>query len=218
MGALEPGGRRRRRPQQVVAGDREPLAVWALRNRAWNDYVKPVNAEEPGHDLTALTRILLSARGVHAPDWPARDLPADLPAQRHHDCLAALRPALASVKRRLREQVREAEVAQRCGLTRIECSRACRKAFGLSDIDYVRQRRIREARRLLRRPGARVADVCHAVGFNDPSYFGRVFRQQVGMAPAACARLEAQRSGADERLPDVADTIVTAALAGPIAP
>jgi AraC-like DNA-binding protein len=53
--------------------------------------------------------------------------------------------------------------------------------------------RIREAKRLLRAPGARVTDVCYAAGFNDPSYFGRVFRQHLGASPAEWAKQFATR-------------------------
>ena len=196
----------------------EALAVWALRNRVWNYYVKPVDPEELGHDLGELLRILMATRGTHAPYWPAQDLPSDLPPQGRRDRFTALKPAIAYVRRSFREQVREAEAAQLCGLTRFEFSRAFHKTFGLTYIDYVLKLRIREARRLLRRPGTRVTDVCYAVGFNDPSYFGRVFRQHVGTAPAAWAKIEAERNSEASQLPDLADTIITRALAGPIAP
>jgi AraC-like DNA-binding protein len=174
----------------------EALAVWALRSRLWNYYVKPLDPEELAHDLAELARIVAptEAEGARSAYWPAQDLPTDLPAQSRRNRFTALRPALAYVKQRFREQVRESEVAALCGLTRFEFSRGFHKAFGLTYIDYVLKLRIREAQRLLRVPGARAAEVGCAVGFNDPSYFGRVFRQRLGLAPATWAKQEAERA------------------------
>jgi two-component system response regulator YesN len=41
-----------------------------------------------------------------------------------------------------------------------------------------------QAKRLLANPSMPVADVAAAVGFNDPSYFTRVFRRQEGVSPS----------------------------------
>jgi AraC-like DNA-binding protein len=202
----------------ITAHHSEPLAVWALRNRLWNYYVHPVNPEEFRHDLAELLRIVRTDDRSHAPFWPAQDLPPDLPVQRRRDQYTALKPALAYIKQRFRERVREVDVAELCGMSRFEFSRAFHKAFGLTYIDYVLKLRVREARRLLGAPESRVTDVSAAVGFNDPSYFSRVFRQHVGVAPAAWAKVEAERRGDATRLPELADTIITRALAGPIAP
>ena len=44
--------------------------------------------------------------------------------------------------------------------------------------------RIVEACRELRHPNVPVTNVAHSVGFNDPSYFARVFRRFVGVSPS----------------------------------
>lgn len=174
----------------------EELAVWALRSRVWNYFVKPVDVVELRHDLAALACIAagMADDGRHPPYWPAQDLPSGVPAQSRRDRFTVLRPALAYVKRNFQAHVREEEAAQLCGLTRFEFSRAFHKTFGLTYIDYVLKLRIRAAQRMLRTPGARVADVCYAVGFNDPSYFARVFRERLGLPPASWARTETERA------------------------
>ncbi len=50
--------------------------------------------------------------------------------------------------------------------------------------DYVVAYRLREACRLLENPTTSVSDVAYAVGFNDASYFSRMFKQRVGLAPS----------------------------------
>ncbi len=182
----------------------EALAVWALRNRAWNYYVKPPPLVELRHDLEELRRIVAPlgpAARPHGPYWPAQDMPAEVPAQSRRDRHAALRPAVHYVKQHFRGAVREADVAALCGMTRFEFSRAFHRAYGLTYIDYVLKLRIREAKRLLRAPGARVTEVCFAAGFNDASYFGRVFRQHLGVSPATWARLEEDRRRAQSPPP-----------------
>jgi AraC-like DNA-binding protein len=45
--------------------------------------------------------------------------------------------------------------------------------------------RILEACRLLRNPNANVTKVAYSVGFNDASYFSRVFRRFIGVSPSS---------------------------------
>jgi AraC-like DNA-binding protein len=54
--------------------------------------------------------------------------------------------------------------------------------------EYLVQRRVQEAIRLLKNPSASIADVCYTVGFGDQSYFTRTFRRYVGTAPSAYRR------------------------------
>lgn len=52
--------------------------------------------------------------------------------------------------------------------------------------DLLRRRRIAEACRLLGRRGisrASVATIAYSIGYNDPAYFSRVFRQSTGVSP-----------------------------------
>ena len=44
--------------------------------------------------------------------------------------------------------------------------------------------RILEACKELRHPNIAVANVAYSVGFNDPSYFARVFRRYIGLSPS----------------------------------
>ncbi len=195
----------------------EAIAVWALRARLWNYYVKPVDEEELMHDLAELAEVVRTGWKTKVPYWPAQSLPSELPVHGRRDRYVALRPALAYVKQRFHEQVRETEVAERCGLTRFEFSRAFHKAFGLTYIDYVLKLRIRAAQRLLRTPGARASEVCFKVGVNDPSYFGRIFRRHNGMSPARWAQAEQARA-AETESPTGSYQALRGDIYGPIAP
>jgi len=63
------------------------------------------------------------------------------------------------------------------------------KEFGLSYTDVVQQARFRLATDLLRDPGTKVIDAALAVGYEDPSHFGRAFRRLAGISPNQYRRL-----------------------------
>jgi AraC-like DNA-binding protein len=54
--------------------------------------------------------------------------------------------------------------------------------------DWIVERRMSEARRLLAETDLPVAEVARGVGFDDPSYFGRRFRAEHGRGPRAWRR------------------------------
>jgi AraC-like DNA-binding protein len=63
-----------------------------------------------------------------------------------------------------------------------------RQTFGVSPLEYLTQLRIAQARRLLENPAHRhlsITEIAHLCGFMDSGYFGRIFRRESGLAPAA---------------------------------
>ena len=65
--------------------------------------------------------------------------------------------------------------------------RRLRDASGLTPVAFVRTLRLERAADLLRQRAGSVAEVARAVGFRDPDYFARVFRQGFGVPPSAFA-------------------------------
>src|SRR5690606_4338825 len=63
------------------------------------------------------------------------------------------------------------------------------ETYGLTFQEYVIRFRLREAGRLLKNPNAQVSEVAYLVGFNDPSYFTKVFRRYTGVSPSQFAEL-----------------------------
>ncbi|RZK43289.1 MAG: helix-turn-helix domain-containing protein [Hymenobacter sp.] len=61
----------------------------------------------------------------------------------------------------------------------------CRRVLGQTASDLIHARVVLEARRLLTHSALSVAQVADALGFDDPSYFGRYFRKYVGQSPEA---------------------------------
>jgi transcriptional regulator GlxA family with amidase domain len=57
-------------------------------------------------------------------------------------------------------------------------------ATGMSPLEYVHRLRIEEAKQMLETADAPLEDVAAEVGYQDPSFFSRLFRRRVGMTPA----------------------------------
>jgi transcriptional regulator GlxA family with amidase domain len=79
-------------------------------------------------------------------------------------------------------------MTDRSGLTRRTFARRFRAATGRRPIDYVHDLRIEEARRLLETTAGAVDDVAFGVGYEDPTFFRRLFRRTTGLTPAAYRR------------------------------
>ena len=58
------------------------------------------------------------------------------------------------------------------------------KAFtGMSANEFIRNVRIKKACEILKSKRKSIAEVAYMVGFNDPKYFGVIFRKEIGMSP-----------------------------------
>jgi transcriptional regulator GlxA family with amidase domain len=66
------------------------------------------------------------------------------------------------------------------------------EAFAEPPGQYLQKLRLAEAKRLLAETGFTAKEVCGLVGFADPNYFSRLFRQKEGLSPLAY-REEARR-------------------------
>jgi len=69
-----------------------------------------------------------------------------------------------------------------------------REMTGLTPHKYLAAVRLRQALRLLAGGFRSVAEVAHAVGYQDELYFSRVFRRELGLAPSAFAQLARVRA------------------------
>jgi transcriptional regulator GlxA family with amidase domain len=78
-----------------------------------------------------------------------------------------------------------ASVTARSGLKPRTFARRFRTATGYQPMDYVQAIRIQEAKQLLEANYAKVEEIGQIVGYEDPTFFRRLFKRQVGMTPAA---------------------------------
>lgn len=76
------------------------------------------------------------------------------------------------------------EMARQTGVSRSYLYRAFQEAFGCSPSEYLCRHRVQRACQLLRHSTLPVGAVAASVGFEDPFYFSRVFRREMGVSPS----------------------------------
>jgi transcriptional regulator GlxA family with amidase domain len=81
-----------------------------------------------------------------------------------------------------------AAMTERSGLTQRTFGRRFRAATGYLPIDYVHALRIEEAKRILEGQASGIDDVGYGVGYEDPTFFRRLFKRKTGLTPAAYRR------------------------------
>ena len=69
-------------------------------------------------------------------------------------------------------------------LSRVQLFRKIKKITGESPSSLIRKYRLNKARLLLKQPGQNVSQVSFAVGFSDPNYFSRAYKQHFNIAPS----------------------------------
>jgi signal transduction histidine kinase/AraC-like DNA-binding protein/DNA-binding LacI/PurR family transcriptional regulator len=99
-------------------------------------------------------------------------------------CTSALvKRAVAHFHQHYAEPLTRKDVAQAIGVSQNYLSQIFRKELGISPWDYLTRYRIKQAERLLRFTTESISKIAKNVGFEDPAYFGRVFRMETGVSP-----------------------------------
>jgi AraC family transcriptional regulator len=149
-----------------------PLAALALR--AYGE-LRTMDASSP----LAIEGLLL--------EWIAEASRRDGPRERR----AA--PWLERAREYLDEEEAErhglAALAREVGVHPTHLAREFRRAFGCTVGEYVRERRIEQACRLLAESDALLFEIAARVGFADHSHFARTFRRRIGMTPLEYRRM-----------------------------
>ncbi len=109
----------------------------------------------------------------------------DPPAELRTEAEQTVDRACAYVETHLAEDFGLEQVAQELYVSASYLSRLFKQQSGKKLIDYVIDRRIDVARRLLKeKKGYSIAQIARSVGYHDPKYFSRVFKVRVGRTPS----------------------------------
>lgn len=92
---------------------------------------------------------------------------------------------LAVIDRRHAEPLSLRDVARELAVSAGHLTSAMRRRTGRTVQDWITERRMAEARRLLEDPELPVGEVARRVGFPDQGYFARLFRKVHGVSPRA---------------------------------
>jgi AraC-like DNA-binding protein/CheY-like chemotaxis protein len=171
----------------ITQAHSEQLAVWAFRTRVWDYFVQPVDTDRLIAVVESLSQ--LGKRGGRA----SRSFPRltnTIPPEARLRCgvnneeRSILERALTYLDSNLHKKIVQADVAHSFGLSTFQFSRLFKRLTRVTFQEYLLSRRIEEAQRLLENPKASITDVCFTVGFQDLSYFTRIFQRYVGLSPS----------------------------------
>ena len=93
------------------------------------------------------------------------------------------------------EPLTVSQIAAASAISESECYRCFRKVLDSSPIDYLLQYRIRAAAGLLSGTDMSISNICFATGFNSPSYFAKVFRQELLLSPRRYRAIHQEGAG-----------------------
>ena len=91
------------------------------------------------------------------------------------------------------------------GIPERTLKRRFKRATGMALLDYVQNLRIEDAKRLLESSALAVDDISFEVGYEDPSFFRRLFKRRTGLSPVKYRRaFQPVAHGLTRRLPSTA--------------
>ena len=196
------GGRMRAAGSAELVGCRFPLGVLHdLRSAAGRDYARLFAAGQCtvlygpvqwANRLRTLLEMMSTARGEQ--DYPG---PLYLLLILHYveqECIAessaAARPRNETVEKictylaeNYLQKFSLTEVAARFYISPYYLSRLFRRVTGQSIVDYINNRRIDAARRLLENTELSISDIAEQTGFASAAHFRRVFREVMDISP-----------------------------------
>ncbi|MCB0466495.1 MAG: helix-turn-helix transcriptional regulator, partial [Aequorivita sp.] len=70
------------------------------------------------------------------------------------------------------------------GVSRMQLHRKLKALTGQSSTEFLRSQRLKMAAALLKNNKLSVSEIGYSVGFNDPSYFTKCFKQEFGCSPS----------------------------------
>jgi signal transduction histidine kinase/ligand-binding sensor domain-containing protein/AraC-like DNA-binding protein len=79
------------------------------------------------------------------------------------------------------------DFAREIGISRSNLHRKLQALTNQPTHEFLRSLRLKRAAQLLKKSAVSVAEVAYAVGFNNPSHFSKIFRQQFGQSPSEFA-------------------------------
>jgi len=166
----------------VVAGDAQRI-VMGGGGTSWLDLALFLLAR-----LVSVEEAMRTAR-LHLIDWHSQ-------GQLPFAALTRSRPANDAVIQHCQAWIAAnyqidspvASMARLAGLAGRSFKRRFEQVTGMSPLEYVHTLRLEEAKQMLETSGEPIESVAQEVGYQDSSFFGRLFRRKVGITPARYRR------------------------------
>jgi AraC-like DNA-binding protein len=172
-----------------IPGGMLRVHVPAERQQKWTATIAAIETElddrADGYRQAALAHLTLLLVDVAR---LADDVVGDL--RRSNETLLA--EVFDVIEQRFGEPLSLRDVARSVGLTAGHLTTVIRRRTGRTVVDWITERRMVHARRLLTGTDLPVGEIARRVGMPDPGYFTRVFRHNNGVAPREWRRSAAR--------------------------
>lgn len=82
------------------------------------------------------------------------------------------------------EKITLKELAQKCFYNPSYFSRIFKEYYGKNLTDFIHEKRVSEAMRLLKETSLSIEDICYAVGYKEKKQFYKIFKEHMGITPS----------------------------------
>ena len=161
------------------------LAVWALRSRVWNYFIKPVPISLLKANIEYLLSISPGKTSVIQHCWLGEPVSVDnIWPQDKRKQRPSMQAAADYVIENSNSKLTLDHVASLCCMSKSHFSRKFKLEFGVTFQEFVVKQRIGNAVKLLKDSDLSVTEVALEVGFKDGAHFSRTFQKYMGVGPS----------------------------------
>ena len=153
----------------------EERAVLAEMERAF----RAAADEREGFEMDICASLLRAWQGL----WPLARPIVEREGSPARPENARVKQMLAYMRDHYAENIRLSEIAAAAGVCVRECLRCFRQELDMTPLACLTDMRVRKAAQLLRETSRTATDIALSCGFSSVSYFGKVFRKQMGVPP-----------------------------------
>ncbi len=96
-----------------------------------------------------------------------------------------LRHVTAFIANNLQNDLTVDDLSEQACMSKPHFFRCFKNTFGITPVEFINARRIELARELLATTDRSLTDICYQIGFNNTSYFSRLFKRYEQLSPSA---------------------------------
>lgn len=168
----------------LAFADSTGQVVTAGGTNSWHDLAIHIVSRHgtPGEALRLSKVYLLKWHGEG-------QLPYETLVRNNHHADAVVRSCEQWLQEHFRQDDALAQTTSLADIPERTLKRRFKAATGSTLIDYVQSLRVEESKRLLENSDMPVDDICYEVGYEDASFFRRVFKRRTGLPPSQYRRM-----------------------------
>lgn len=95
----------------------------------------------------------------------------------------ALEKVFLVINEKLNEPLKLEQICRSCNISEGYLNKKIREFMGVSTMDYVQRRKLLEAKKRIAFSSMKFSDIAYELGYNESSYFSKVFKKYEGVTP-----------------------------------